>query len=98
MPFLDCSVIVPTYREAENLTVLVPRLAVALEKANLKGEIIIVDDNSPDDTRSVCAALAELYPVRLLVRLAERGLSSAVVHGMRDATGEVLVVMDADLS
>ena len=98
MASLDCSVIIPTYREAENLVVLIPRVAAALASANLQGEIVIVDDNSPDDTRAVCARLVEHYPVRLLVREAERGLSSAVVHGMRAAAGEALVVMDADLS
>jgi dolichol-phosphate mannosyltransferase len=94
----DVSVIVPTYREAENLPVLVPKVASALEGAGLHGEIIVVDDNSPDSTPAVCADLQTRYPLRLLVRTTERGLSSAVVHGMREATGDVLVVMDADLS
>jgi dolichol-phosphate mannosyltransferase len=92
------SVVVPTYREAENLGVLVPRIAAALAQADLEGEILIVDDNSPDGTPQVCAELAARYPMRLLVRTEERGLSSAVVHGMRQARGDVLVVMDADLS
>jgi dolichol-phosphate mannosyltransferase len=95
---LALSVIVPTYREAENLPVLVPRIFAALEKSGLAGEIIIVDDNSPDATREVCAELSARYPVRLEVRTSERGLSSAVIHGLRQAQGEFLVVMDADLS
>ena len=92
------SVIVPTYREADNLPVLVPRLATALKQAGLSFEIIIVDDNSPDATPQVCAELATQHPVRLEVRTSERGLSSAVVHGMNLARGDVLVCMDADLS
>jgi dolichol-phosphate mannosyltransferase len=95
---LDVSVIVPTYREAANLPVLVPQVADALAAAGLRGEIVVVDDASPDDTPAVCAELARTYPLRLLVRTGERGLSSAVVHGMRQARGRVLVVMDADLS
>ncbi|MBY0524469.1 MAG: glycosyltransferase family 2 protein [Gemmataceae bacterium] len=98
---MDCpavSVVVPTFREAANLPLLVPRIARALESAGLDGEIIIVDDNSPDGTVAVCAALAESHPVRLLVRTDERGLSSAVVHGIRHAKGDTIVVMDADLS
>lgn len=98
MSSVDVSIIVPTYREAANLPLLVPRIAVALEQAGLRGEILIVDDNSPDDTPAVCAELAQQYPVRLETRLTERGLSSAVLHGMRLATGDVLLVMDADLS
>ena len=92
------SVIVPTYREAENLPSLIPRIAVALSGAAMQGEILVVDDNSPDHTEQACAQLAAKYPVRLIVRRAERGLSGAVIEGMRQAQGEVLVVVDADLS
>ncbi len=95
---VDISVIVPTYKEAENLPVLVPRIAETLIAANLTAEIIVVDDDSPDKTVTVCADLASSYPLRLEVRRGERGLSSAVIHGMRLARGKVLVVLDADLS
>ena len=94
----DLSVIVPTYREAANLPGLVARIHAAVRAAGLNGEIVIVDDNSPDETRSVCDVLAADHPVRLETRLHERGLSSAVLHGLRLARGNVLVVMDADLS
>ena len=95
---MDVSVIVPTYREAENLPVLVRAVANAL--AGLAGgyEIIVVDDDSQDGTREACALLAQSQPLRLLVRTNERGLASAVVCGMREARGRWLVVMDADLS
>jgi dolichol-phosphate mannosyltransferase len=92
------SVIVPTYREAANLPLLVPRIARSLADAGLQGEILIVDDNSQDGTESICKELAALYPVQLVVRMNERGLASAVLHGMRLARGEIFVVMDADLS
>lgn len=95
---MQVSIIVPTYEEAENLGVLVPRVMEELERAGVVGEMIVVDDNSPDDTVSVCDALAKQYPLRLLVRKEERGLSSAVIHGMREAHGDIFVVMDADLS
>ncbi len=92
------SVIVPTYREAENLSVLVPRLCQAFTTSGLDGEIIVVDDNSPDDTVNVVNTLSESYPVRLILRTTERGLSSAVITGMRAADGDILLCMDADLS
>jgi len=95
---LDVSIIIPTYREAENLVELVPQIAQALEGAELRGEIIVVDDNSPDATAQVCRELSERFPLRLLVRKQERGLSSAVIHGLRHAAGKTLLVMDADLS
>jgi dolichol-phosphate mannosyltransferase len=95
---MDVSVIVPTYREAENLPVLVEAISRALAGHARGFEIIVVDDNSGDGTEEACARLAWGHPLRLLVRRQERGLASAVVHGMNAARGTFLVVMDADLS
>ena len=92
------SVVVPTFCEAENLRVLVPRLFDVLAHEGLSAEVIVVDDDSPDATRAVCHQLGELFPLRLVIRRKERGLSSAVVHGLKLAQGDALVVMDADLS
>lgn len=92
------SVIVPTFREAENLAVLIPRLQQVFTDAKVTGEIIIVDDNSPDETVVVVQRAARDSSVRLLVRQNERGLSSAVIAGMRAAEGDVLLCMDADMS
>lgn len=92
------SIVIPAYREAENLPVIIPRLSEALSGANLAAEIIVVDDYSGDGTAEVCRDLAQQYPVRLETRQTERGLSSAVLHGLRRARGDVLIVMDADLS
>jgi dolichol-phosphate mannosyltransferase len=90
------SVVVPAWNEAENIPLLVPRVAAAL--AGRPFEIIIVDDGSKDATVEVCRKLAEQYPVRLIVRdHPEHGLSGAVLHGIAAATGDTLAVMDADL-
>ncbi|MEE8169695.1 MAG: polyprenol monophosphomannose synthase [Phycisphaerae bacterium] len=94
----ELSVIVPTYREAQNLPVLVPRVFDALREAQVSGEMVIVDDDSGDDTESVVAELAQRFDVRLIVRTDERGLSSAVLRGFEAARGAVMLVMDADLS
>ncbi|HBN74884.1 MAG TPA: hypothetical protein DD473_03490 [Planctomycetaceae bacterium] len=92
------SIIVPTFMEAANLPVLIPQVFEALNECGMTTEILFVDDNSPDETAQVCVELAEKYPVQLLVRKTERGLSSAVLHGLNHAQGSVLLVMDADLS
>ena len=92
------SIVIPAYREAENLPVIIPRVSEALSSANLAAEIIVVDDYSGDGTTEICRDLAQRYPVRLETRQNERGLSSAVLHGLRRARGDVLIVMDADLS
>ncbi|MBL8816248.1 MAG: glycosyltransferase family 2 protein [Planctomyces sp.] len=92
------TVVVPTFQEAANLPQLVHRVHDVLSRESIDYEMIVVDDNSPDETRQICQELAEKFPLRLIVRTAERGLSSAVVAGMNSATGELLVCMDADLS
>lgn len=95
---IGLSVVVPTCREASNLRELVERLCAAFSSAGLDGEVIVVDDDSKDGTEELCRELAGACPVRLLVRREERGLATAVLHGMRQAQGRVFVCMDADLS
>jgi dolichol-phosphate mannosyltransferase len=92
----EISLIIPTLNEAENLPLLIPRIAAAM--AGRSYEILIVDDNSRDATPAVCEELAHTYPVRLITREQPKdGLSGAVLRGMAMARGDSLVVMDADL-
>lgn len=90
------TVVLPTYNERENLAPLAQRLFTALDP--LETELLVVDDDSPDGTAAAAAGLAATHPVRCLVRRGERGLATAVIAGLRAARGELLVVMDADLS
>lgn len=93
------SIVLPTYREADNLAPLVRRLRHALSETEQPHEIIVVDDDSRDGSVQRVEALAEEgIPIRIIVRTHERGLGSAVLRGFREAIGEVLVCMDADLS
>ena len=92
------SIIVPTYREAENLPLLVEALKEALSRRPEKYEILFVDDDSQDGSEEICAELAKTDPVRMLVRKGQRGLATAVIHGIESSSGEIVVVMDADLS
>ena len=92
------SIVVPTYREEKNIAELTARIFAALQTAKLSAELIIVDDNSCDGTMELCEELAELYPIRLITRTEERGLATAVIRGLREAQGDYVVVMDADLS
>ncbi|MEO2048147.1 MAG: glycosyltransferase family 2 protein [Pirellulales bacterium] len=94
----DVSVIVPTYCEVENLLILLPQIDQAMVSDGLSYEVIVVDDNSLDGTVKVCQQLAQSFPIHLKTRQNERGLASAVICGLRAAKGQVLVVMDADLS
>lgn len=90
------SLVIPTLNEAENIGPLLDRLLPAEPRAD---EIIFVDDGSTDGTRDRVLAFAGTAPVRLIEREAPSfGLSGAVLAGARAATGDWLVVMDADLS
>jgi dolichol-phosphate mannosyltransferase len=89
------SIIIPTLNEAENLPLLIPQIDAALP--NRSYEILVIDDSSQDNTPQVCADLARQFPLRLITRQPENGLSGAVLLGLRQAAGEYLVVMDADL-
>ena len=89
------SIVVPTYNERDNITPLIERTSRTLAGHNF--EILLVDDNSKDGTVDVAAALAEKYPVKVMVRTKERGLATAVLHGFKYAKGDIIGVMDADL-
>jgi dolichol-phosphate mannosyltransferase len=95
---MNVSVIVPTYNEAESLPVLAERLFAALQKAGLEAELVVVDDSSPDGTGDIAEGLARQHPMQVLHRPPKSGLASAVWAGMARARGQILVVMDADLS
>ena len=89
------SIIIPTYNERDNIEPLVKRINSALSGYNF--EIVIIDDDSRDGTAVIAENLSNEYPVRVIVRKDEKGLASAVVEGFKQAKGEILGVMDADL-
>ena len=92
------SIVVPTYKEAENIPVLVKKIDEALAE-KYKYEIVIVDDNSNDGIdKKVKQLQTEKYKVTLKIRTNERGLSSAVIAGLKISKGDIFLVMDADLS
>jgi dolichol-phosphate mannosyltransferase len=93
------SLIIPTFNESGNLREMVQRLTELLE-GPLGGdyELIVVDDDSPDRSWEVALGLAGEYPrLRVMRRVGERGLSTAVIRGWQAARGDVLAVIDADL-
>jgi dolichol-phosphate mannosyltransferase len=95
------SIIVPAYKEGGNLEQLTRRVFAAVESQGFKKgsvELTVVDDNSNDGSAETMQRLKkEGFTCDILVRTKERGLSSAVIHGIRSSSGKYLLVMDADL-
>ena len=90
------SIIIPTYNEKDNLPKLMENIFGILKEAAIEAEMVIVDDNSPDGTGELAEELAKKYPVKVLHREGKLGLSSAVLAGFSRASGEILMVTDAD--
>ncbi len=89
------SIIIPTYNEAGNITDLVVRIKACLFA---EYELIIVDDASPDGTGAIAQKLGANHPIKVIHRDKKLGLASAVLEGFKVACGDLLGVMDSDLS
>jgi dolichol-phosphate mannosyltransferase len=97
---LKFSLVVPTYNEAGGIEKLIATLDDVFRANGLDGEIVVVDDNSPDGTGAIVDGLAGRYPVRCLHRPGKMGLSSGVIDGWKFARpdSEALGAMDGDFS
>ena len=92
------SIIVPTYNERDRLGDLVRAIFDAYAAEGLDGELVVVDDNSPDGTGALADDLARRYRMTVIHRAGKLGLGTAVVEGFRAASSPVVGVIDADLS
>ncbi len=92
------SIVVPTYREADNLALVAEAVDEALSDPGYDYELLFIDDDSRDGSDEICAELSTRFPVQIVVRKGERGLATAVIHGISVASGDIVVVMDADLA
>lgn len=92
------SIVIPTYNESLLIKELIEKIFSVFKKNEINGEVIIVDDASPDGTGKIAEELSSSYAVKVLHRTGKLGLSSAVLDGFKKARGEILGVMDADFS
>ena len=93
---LSLTVILPTYNERENVPILIEGI---LRHVQTPVTVLVVDDNSPDGTWQVVAAISAREPrVHLLRRTTERGLTSALWAGIRAADTDAVSWMDCDLA
>jgi dolichol-phosphate mannosyltransferase len=92
------SIVVPTYNERDRLTDLVEAVFSAYATEGIDGELVIVDDNSPDGTGALADELATRHRITVLHRSGKLGLGTAVIAGFEAASASIVGVIDADMS
>jgi glycosyltransferase involved in cell wall biosynthesis len=91
--FMTLSVIIPIYNEKSTINTLLERVIAT----KLAGEIILIDDGSNDGTREVLAALEGTQGIRVIFHPKNQGKGAAVRSGISMASGDVVLIQDADL-
>lgn len=90
--------ILPTYNEAGNIIGLVEEILANIP-SDVEPEILIVDDDSPDNTYTVAKnAFATNPAVRLILRTEDRGFAKSIREGIEQASGDFVIVMDTDFT
>ncbi|GLV36473.1 Dolichyl-phosphate mannosyltransferase subunit 1 [Carabus blaptoides fortunei] len=95
------SILLPTYNERENLPIIIWLIVKHMDETGYDYEVIIIDDGSPDGTQDAAKQLQKIYgesKIILKPREKKLGLGTAYVHGIKHATGNFILIMDADLS
>jgi len=92
----ELTIVIPTYNEYENITLLVSALDKAL--LGMAWEVLFVDDDSPDGTADLVREIAnENHHIRCMQRTGRRGRTSACIEGILASSSPYICVMDADL-
>ena len=90
---MKLSVIIPVYNEVESIQEILKRVGAT----RMASEIVVVDDGSKDGTRDVLKKLNGKSKVRVILHEKNQGKGAAVRTGLNHATGDVLLIQDADL-
>jgi glycosyltransferase involved in cell wall biosynthesis len=91
------SIIMPAYNERRTIEQIVARVLAVELPADMTRELIIVDDASKDGTADILAGMNGRDGIRVFTQSPNQGKGSAVARGVREATGDILLIQDADL-
>lgn len=97
---LTLTIVIPAYNESKTLPIVLDKLAAVLLINGIQKEIIVVDDCSTDNTREVAIQYMEDHPelkIRFFRHEFNQGKGAALHTGIKNATGQYLIVQDADL-
>ncbi len=90
---MNLSVIIPIFNEVKTIQTILDRVLAT----GLINEIILVDDGSMDGTRDLLATLDGRQGIRVILHEVNQGKGAAVRTGITAATGDVILIQDADL-
>tara|TARA_Y100000590_G_scaffold188684_1_gene215014 strand:- start:78 stop:776 length:699 start_codon:yes stop_codon:yes gene_type:complete len=92
------SIILPTYNEKKNIILLINKIISILK--NFKSyEIIVVDDNSKDNTYNICKKrFIKNKRIKVLLRKKNKSLGSSILYGINKSVGKKIIVMDTDFT
>lgn len=93
---MKLSILMPAYNERATIREIVSRV-LAVDLGDLQRELVIVDDGSQDGTREILAELDGRDGVRVFLQERNQGKGAAIARAIRESTGDILLVQDADL-
>ena len=96
---MKLSVVIPAYNEGESITETLETLIQTLEKETIEHEILVINDNSKDNTAEVLDILVSKYPtLRYETNFGPNGFGNAIKYGLERFSGDCVAIMMADLS
>jgi glycosyltransferase involved in cell wall biosynthesis len=90
---MKISVVIPAFNEVQTIR----KILVRVQNTNRVDEILVVDDGSTDGTRDILKELDGSESIRVVLHEKNQGKGAAVMTGVRQASGDVIIIQDADL-